>query len=54
VIKVEFVRLLEIFELPAVLSGYDGGRTGAEAAVVDSGDVTFVVGEFGPDLGGCD
>lgn len=46
VVKVEVVGLAEVLELEKLLGLYDGGRTAAEAAVVDAGDGGVVVGEL--------
>lgn len=46
VVEVEVIGLTKILELPLLLSGEDGGRTGAEAAVVDARDGGVVVAEF--------
>ncbi|KAM2089239.1 hypothetical protein ACFX1T_033219 [Malus domestica] len=48
------VGLGEVFELPPPLGFDQGGGAGAEATVVDPGDVRVVVGEFGGDFGGSD
>lgn len=53
-VEVEMVGLGEVFELPPLLGFDDGGRAGAEAAVVDPGDVLVVVGKFSGDFGGGD
>lgn len=46
VVEVEVIGLTKILELPLLLSRKDGGRTGAEAAVVDARDGGVVVTEF--------
>lgn len=46
VVKVEMVGLAEEVELDELLGLDYGGRTAAEAAVVDAGDGGVVVGEF--------
>lgn len=53
-VEVEVIGLTEVFELPIVLSGDDGGRTGTETAVVNASDGGVVVGEFGLNLGRSD
>ena len=50
-VEVEVIGLLEEVELLGGLRGEDVARAAAEAAVVDSGDATVMVGQFLMNLG---